>query len=136
MSDATDAARSIKYLNTDLDVEVRGGLPILTAAFQAQQRMYEVSAFDAGDGNGRANFESRSIGRDPETAIGEMLDVIEQLDGAALAVWKACTLRDFNIGYGCGDEPWGFHQRLSAALLQRIAAVGASVSVTIYPVRP
>ena len=46
-----------------------------------------------------------------------------------------CTTREFNLGYDCGAEPWAFNQGLSSELLGRIAAVGASLRLTIYPDR-
>jgi hypothetical protein len=39
----------------------------------------------------------------------------------------------FNIGYDCGAEPWAFNQGLTAELLGRMAATGASLRITLYP---
>ena len=44
-------------------------------------------------------------------------------------------LREFNIGYDCGEEPWAFNQGLSAETLRRVAAVKASLRWTLYPDR-
>lgn len=129
----SDHAKLIKYLNTDLDIEVKGGLQILLAALLAGGRMYELASFDGGEEASRASFEYCGNATTPEAVIAEMLSVIERLDGSAAAMWQACSLKDFNIGYACGEEPSAFCQRLSPELLQRIAGVGASVSFTIYP---
>lgn len=133
MSDPARERKLITYLNTDLDIEVSSGLPMLSAALLACGKLYEVASFEGDGAPSRASFECSGHARTPEAAIAEMLGVIEQLDGAAGAVWQACSLKEFNIGYACGEEPSAFSQRLSPALLQRIAAVAASVSVTIYP---
>jgi hypothetical protein len=62
-----------------------------------------------------------------------MIAVVESLAESLRAVWAGCTLREFNIGYDCGDRPWAFEQGLSTGLLGRIAAVGASLRITLYP---
>jgi hypothetical protein len=72
---------------------------------------------------------------EPETTIGIMLDAIESLDATAAEQWSRCTLREFNIGYDCGDAPWAFNQGLSNRTLSRIAASGATLRITIYPER-
>ena len=71
----------------------------------------------------------------PEFHIAGMLVVLDSLDGPAQVLWSGCTLREFNIGYDCGDEPWAFNQGLSSELLNRIAAAGASLRFTLYPER-
>lgn len=99
----------ITYLNTDLDIEVTSGLPMLSAALLACGKLYEVASSEGGDAPSRASFECSRDARTPEAAIAEMLDAIEQLDGAAGAVWQACSLKEFNIGYACGEEPRAFN---------------------------
>ncbi len=66
---------------------------------------------------------------EPENTIRVMLSAIEavlapEADARAAALWRACTLREFNIGYECGAEPWAFNQGLSNDTLRRIAACG------------
>jgi hypothetical protein len=39
-------------------------------------------------------------------------------------------------GYECGAEPWGFQQEISSATLARIAALDASLRLTLYPETP
>jgi hypothetical protein len=62
-----------------------------------------------------------------------MLDAIEAIDEPAKELWRACTKREFNIGYDCGDEPWAFNNGLSNRTLDRIARLGASLRITLYP---
>ena len=66
--------------------------------------------------------------------INAMLTAIEGLDEPVQRLWSACTIREFNIGYDCGDTPWAFNQELLPETLARIAQVDASLVITIYPV--
>lgn len=49
------------------------------------------------------------------------------------AVWAGCTRREFNIGYDCVGNPWGFDQSLSSQLLARLAAAWAPLRITLHP---
>jgi hypothetical protein len=69
---------------------------------------------------------------EPEPNIAAMLAVIEALDPPLRSAWAGCSLRVFDIGYDCGREPFAFRQELPAEILVRLAAVGASLRVTLY----
>jgi len=62
-----------------------------------------------------------------------MMVVIESLGEPLRTVWSGYSRREFNIGYDCGSKPWAFNQGLSSQLLGRMAAVGASLRITLYP---
>src|SRR6516162_11734759 len=87
------------------------------------------------DGLWYATFETEKPHDKPEPDIGEMVTAAEALQAPLRGVWWRCTRREFNIGYDCGTEPWAFNQGLSNELLGRMAAVGASLRVTLYPDR-
>ncbi len=82
-----------------------------------------------------ATFETENQHAEPEPNIAAMLDAIESLGPAFSSIWSSCSLREFNIGYDCGLEPWAFNQGLSAGLLERMAAAGACLRLTLYPER-
>ena len=87
------------------------------------------------DGLWYATFETSTQFAEPEPNIAAILGIVESLARPLRSVWDGCAQREFNIGYDCGDEPWGFNQALPADLLARMAAVGASLRVTLYPDR-
>lgn len=119
----------ICYLNTDLDLTSPDDLTELVAAFEAAG----VNALHVTYGDGYATLETDTQYEEPEPNIAAMVAVIETLQEPLRSVWSRCTLREFNIGFDCGAEPWAFNQGLSSELLGRIAAVGASLRVTLYP---
>jgi hypothetical protein len=138
---------AIHYLNTDLDLVADHELDALVDALEATGltavHHFEVDGrFRAGleladgPGAGRSGDGGPDPDRDayrPQTTIAGMLDCVERLDPAARAAWDGCAVREFNIGYECGDTPWAFHQGLDNALLARVAGAGAGLRITLYP---
>jgi hypothetical protein len=122
------------YLNTDLDLTSADDLRALGAAFEGQG-VSPLYLTHGEDGLWYATFEVYDQHDEPEPTISAMLVAIESLGDPLRAVWSACTRREFNIGYDCGSKPWAFNQALSADLLGRIAAAGASLRITLYPLK-
>ncbi|PSR55900.1 hypothetical protein AHMF7605_21540 [Adhaeribacter arboris] len=86
------------------------------------------------DGSWSARF---AIGGDrhqePDLDIASLLTVMEALPKPSRALWEACILREFDIAYNCTAQSEDLQQQLSAATLTRIAALGASIRITLYP---
>jgi hypothetical protein len=132
VEDAVDG--TISYLNTDLDLISSDDLTALAAVFESRG-VFPLSVTHREDGLWYAIFETQDQHTEPEPNIAAMVAVVESLAEPHRSIWSRCTAREFNIGYDCGAEPWAFNQTLSAGLLGRIAAVGASLRVTLYPDR-
>jgi hypothetical protein len=133
---------TICYLNTDLDLTSADDLTALAAFFETNG-FCRLRCDRAGDGLWYATFEvndpspcGANPAHVPENAIAAMLSVVESIPEPLKRIWAACTRRQFDIGYDCGSKPWAFNQGLSAELLGRIAAVGASLRITLYPEKP
>ena len=123
----------IRYLTTDLDLRAPLDLAPLSDAL-GQRGLLAHYVGPGQDGSWSARFGTAYGFQEPDQDIAATLTVIESLDELSQRLWAACISRDFNIGYDCGDEPWAFNQQLSAPTLARIAAVGAGIVITIYPV--
>jgi hypothetical protein len=124
----------ICYLNTDLDLTSSEDLTGLAAAFDTAG-VSPLHVTHGEDGLWYATFETDEQHDQPEPNIAAMVLVAETLQEPLRSVWSGCTRSEFNIGYDCGAEPWAFNQGLSSSLLGRIAAVGASLRITLYPDR-
>lgn len=120
------------YLNTDLDLISTVDLTPLVEVFESQG-IFPLHLIRGEDGYWSATLETEEQYEDPETNIAAMLSAIENFDEPERSVWESLILCEFNIGYGCGSEPWAFNQGLSNQVLQRVGAVGASLRVTLYP---
>lgn len=125
----------ICYLNTDLVLTSPRDLAALSAYLESKRvgSLHGVTRDD--DGLYHDSFETDDQFTEPESNIAAMLAVVESFDAALRSIWDGCSRREFNIGYDCGAEPWAFNQGLSAGLLRRIVAVGASLHWTLYPDR-
>ncbi|QDT67004.1 hypothetical protein [Calycomorphotria hydatis] len=134
----------IEYLNTNLDLRSTDDLTALTQHFE-QSGVDCLHVCQGSDGLWYATLETidhetenRDRGgnyQEPEPNIAAFLNTIESLPKELYRVWQGCELREFNIGYDCGNEPWSFNQGLSNTLLSRIANVGVSLRWTLYPER-
>ena len=123
---------SICYLNTDLDLASTDDLnelarPLTTAG------LFALHVSQGDDGIWRATFETERQYSEPEQNIAAMLSAAESLADAPRSAWTKCKQREFNIGYDCGSGPWAFNHGLSSELLGRMAALGTSLRITLYP---
>lgn len=125
----------IQYLNTDLDLVSVSDLRSLARLFETCG-LFALDVSQRENGLWYARFETKESYNEPETNIRVMLDAAESLALEHRTIWLGCSVRDFNMGYECGTEPWAFEQGLAHPVLGRIAALGASLRWTIYPHQP
>jgi hypothetical protein len=124
----------IGYLNTDLELSSAEDLTALASAFEAAG-VLPLHVTLGEDGLWHACFETGEEHAEPEPNIAAVLAVVEKLAPSLRSVWARCSLREFNVGYDCGLEPWAFNQGLSAELLGRMAEAGTCLRLTLYPDR-
>lgn len=122
----------IQYLNTDLDLRSAEDLTPLSAVLEACG-LWEIHLKQQEDGSWFAIFSAGCGGAEADQSITALLAVIEALAPEDKAMWSRCTVKEFNLGYQCGTGPRPFTQGLSSEVVARIAAVGASMRITIYP---
>ncbi|QHV99337.1 hypothetical protein [Spirosoma endbachense] len=128
--------REICYLNTDLNLIAPYDLAPLAQALVAHGVLFSLYVGPYQNGLWSATFETSGSSSEPDLTIGVMLMAIDGLDEPSRKLWAACTRREFDIGYECGDEPRVFSQHLSTTILARIAGVGARVVLTLYAANP
>ena len=128
--------REICYRNTDLILLAPYDLAPLAEALVTHGVLLSLYVGPWQNGLWSATFETTGSCSEPDLNIGVMLMAIDALDEPSRKLWVACTSREFDIGYDCGDEPKVFSQHLSTTILARIAAVGARVVITLYSAHP
>jgi len=132
----SDAPPRILYLNTDLDLIGPRELAPLVRELESHD-IFPLGEPQRGfDGDWYITLETKTCCSEPAESIEVLLNAIESARGEAEVLWRECKKRELNIGYDCGDEPWAFNNGLSSALLARMAKVGVSLRITIYPQRP
>uniref|UniRef100_UPI00405730AF hypothetical protein n=1 Tax=Candidatus Electronema sp. TaxID=2698783 RepID=UPI00405730AF len=124
------------YLNTDLDL--LGEEPFNTVLME----LGSFSILHYGkeeNGTWSACIESQRTyssdkERRPEDDILPLIKLISKMSATAKEEWRRLTKRDFNIGYEATNKwPQEASFILPNAVLQAMAAVNATCSVTIYP---
>lgn len=122
-----------RYCTTDLDLYSADDLTALAAAFEMRGFMLARPVTQFSDGEWFCGFSTGGgLYDEPEPHLAAILTVIERLDSPARSAWAGCSRRLFDIGYDCGLAPFAFRQDISAETLVRLAAVGATLRITLY----
>ncbi len=123
---------AIRYLNTDLDLASDQNLKSLADALSVTGLCCLHLECEP---NGRcfARFETEQAYANPHENIEAFLNVLETLDESTKRLWWSCSLREFNIGFDCGDKPWASNAGLAPSVLARMAALGIGLRLTLYP---
>jgi hypothetical protein len=116
-------------LNTDLELSADFNLRRLIDAMK-ESGVYLLNEETLS--SGCAVFESCLHSITAAETISSLVGVIEALPADARTAFDRCTSRIFDIGYRSGFEPASISSNLPVPLLQRIADLKASVSITIY----
>lgn len=123
-----------KFLNVDLEIEGPEPLDYLCSEF-ADLGAYNLHHSKT-SGGFLACFECELAGSencDPNAIISRFCEMIEQFDEEAIRLWKNSFRRTFDLGYEVDTAKDSFQSDLKANTIQRIAKLGASVALTIYP---
>jgi hypothetical protein len=128
----------IQYLNTDLELLGTADLAPI-AIFFSQQALFQLH-FSFLEKHSEqqtqlclATFETNDSFDSPAETIEVLLRAIAALSPNLESLWWQCEQRILDIGYQCGSEPSALSQSLPSDLLARIAAVGLSLRLTLYP---
>ena len=124
--------RETHYLNTDLDLVAAQSLKPLANALE-KSGVFPLHVDLRDDQQWFSTLETEEQFTQPEPNICALLTAIEELDSQSRIQWAACASREFNIGYDCGDEPRAFNHGLTAPTLARMASLGISLRITLYP---
>jgi hypothetical protein len=154
----------IQYLNTDLEVHSEQDLSLLVEALYAHdsilypkfdsedRRMeplpeepvhfasFELNTYtmDETDANDFpvSNYADAVINQEADIVINGFCDLIVQLPPQARQLWDCASTKIFDLGFCSGEQPRCFQTMLAANSIRRIADLGASLTVTIYPPAP
>ena len=121
-------SRDPEFLNVDLDLESREPLGRLVDALPSLIVMFSARM--------RGKYLMSVEGPWPTLPLDETLrrfaKLISSLSGENRRLWQRASKRCFNIGFACGSRraaPFS----IRSTTIDAIAAIGASVEVTLYP---
>ena len=125
-----------RYLNTDFDLKSESAFDTLRA--ELAERCLELHYQGGEDGHHHASYESKHDYESSETGaefdILRIVEVLKSLSDQAKSELQSCYLREFNIGFDCGDT-WGFGHSVPQEVIAEAADLGCSLAVTLYPTR-
>ena len=119
----------IHFINIDLEVESSSDI---TPIIQEWGERICVLRYEQVDGIYYGSFETGCSG--VKEIIDEYVFLIEILSESSRFIWDKVEKKYFDFGYESGVEPNNFHSEINLESLKKIAAVGANVIVTIYPI--
>jgi hypothetical protein len=122
----------VRYLNTDLEIESKSDLSQIVEEFGD-----EVVVLYHGEMRGyqHASFEiaGSAITISPDDIVNSFCVLVEELSKEAREIWDGCNSRVFDIGYESGTTPQNYRSEIRGGTIQRVAKIGASIVITIYP---
>jgi hypothetical protein len=80
-----------------------------------------------------ASFEIPGSTAGADEVINSFCMLVEQLPKEVREIWDGCCAREFDIGYESGSTAQNFKSEIRASTIQRVAGIGASIAITIYP---
>ena len=121
----------VRYLNTDLEIESKNDLSEIVQEFGD-----DVSVLYHGEMRGyqHASFEIPGNRAGADEVINFFCTLVENLPKEVRQIWNGCCSRVIDVGYESGTSPGTFRSEIRASTIQRVAAIGASIVITIYPV--
>lgn len=123
--------RPTHFLNVDLEVRSRKNIEPLVAWMD---REAVVLRSERHRGLHVASFELASARQStPDRRIARLAALVEALPTAERSLWDGASVRTFDVGVQAGADGHVFVAPLASATLSRVAGLGASVVVTVYP---
>ena len=118
------------YINTDLEIDSREDLSILSKEFGEDVVEMYVGKWGS---NQRAAFEVAGIFSEVNGAVELFCTLVEALSPEARVVWDSSLSKTFAIGLQSGDSKASLETVIRPDVVKRVAEVGASISLVLYP---
>ncbi len=122
-----------QFLNVDLEVLSQSDLSEFAKSFGSKK--VSVLYCDRQAEEFLAALELVTMRRSPEQLLARFCDLLEAMPPKVARLWREASRRTFDIGIESGISQQALALKISPATLARITALGATVAVTVYPVR-
>ncbi len=134
----TRRKQDICFVNVDLEIESKNDLQSLIGKFG---KSVVVLYHDRlANGNDFVSLEislnsvqAENYGEVDDT-VSAFCDLVENLPSELRNTWNKSTERKFNIGFESGNTEKTFNTTIQTRTLKRLAKIGGSIQITIYPV--
>lgn len=121
---------SSRFLNTDLEIESRSNLTVL-----AKELGDTVSVLYSGPMKKGflLSIENFAYHRDADKTIHALCSIVEKLSTKGKRLWASSRRKEFNLGFDVSMAGHSFCFALRNDTLRRVADLGATLGITIYP---
>ena len=125
-----------QFIGVQLEIESPRPVGYLMDAFSGS----DIIAFDYRESKRGFSvvFEYSGAGSstDPDAQIARFCDLLNGFKERPKSVWDGAHRRTFNLGYQIDAIPGCFRSELKPATVRKLAQLGTSVTVSIYPAEP
>lgn len=121
----------ITYCNVDVDVYSSEALEPLTKAL-GEKIFLNYSGREKRMYSAHFTLGSFTKSQRPDLAIRSLAKLIAALPPKPRRLWDKAKRKAFNVGFQSGIEPHYREYEISPAATRAVAALGASIIVTIY----
>jgi hypothetical protein len=126
-----------RYINTDVVLESKEDLSSIAAVFDSEADLIYAERFDSGLWHVSTEAAGSGIAGDPESTperdINALLTILESLKPEQKALLSTCERFDLDIGWASSDQRPEGRIALLPETVSRVAAIGATLVVTVYP---
>jgi hypothetical protein len=122
----------ITYLNTDFEIESTEDISRIVEEFGEDVR---VLFHEKIRGHYCAGFEIAPVFLGADETLSHFCLLVEQLPRDVRRLWDGCVSRTVDVGFESGEKPPSFRAELRASTVRRVADIGCSIMITIYPSR-
>ena len=119
------------YLNVDLLINSKEDLTPIVDSFGEDVLNLSNGEWGA---HYRANFEIAGSHAASNEDISYFCLLVEGLEGKAKHLWDNALSKEFDIGFEPGTGTESYNTEIKPSIIKRVADIGASISITIYPV--
>jgi hypothetical protein len=134
----TKRRQDICFVNVDLEIESTDDLQYLINEFGENVDVLYHDRLASGNDfvslEISSNLEKKENYGEADNTVYALCDLIENLPLKLRNIWNKSIKRNFDIGFESGNTEQTFETTIQTKTLKRLAKIGGSVSITIYPV--
>ncbi|HEY8560719.1 MAG TPA: hypothetical protein VIL74_10120 [Pyrinomonadaceae bacterium] len=139
------------FINIDLELESADDLTPLITELEADDRAwsmnlhlfkedepktsvtFEIGWFSKDDDIYRSYDDGENLVGGVDVLLAAFCTLIENLSPDSRRIWDDCRKKDFDVGFQTGNTMKSFRTMIEAETIKRCAALGATISITVYP---
>ena len=123
----------IKYLNTDLNLKSFTHFNELNN-FLNKNGTFSLHYEKIKEKKYIGTYETEIGSSSPDKTIKKFLKKLLRMDTVSRKQWDKCSLKEFDIGYECGQKPLSFNNEIKDTILKDLTKLNIGIRITIYPI--